>query len=766
VDTKQLPIEVFSAKLWRSSQRNYSCSGPEALRTLTNGQPSNLKVASRSKFGGTLHRSSLNLCLLSLSVLFLQTPASSTGFPSLPELRTVGGVPVVGDFNGDGKLDLLHLLQCQSPLCTSLKVTVDFGLGGGQLSSRISSTIPVSATLPLFGSPLLAADFNGDHKLDIGFGITSPSNTALFVVALGKGDGTFAAPVTYSVGGYIHALVGDVNGDHKPDIVLPFSSPSGPQLNVLLNNGDGTFKITTAPGSFGCLLADLNGDGNVDLLGSSLQIANGDGTFQPPVPIPGTLGFCPAVADFNGDGKLDIAVASTVHGISLLLGNGNGTFQPPNFQPVVDRATDLFVGDFNGDGKPDLITKTNSSSLSSVILNIGNGKFKKALSYQFPGSLSLDINVLADFNGDGRTDFLCQHLFFDSNVVSVSLALAAPDGTFPVPRGFWIGVAPFARSIATGDLNGDGSLDLVVAGTTNNVQGTINRLLGHGDGTFGITLSFATGLNKGAAVSLLDVNHDAKADAVVVGNSLTVRLGSGTGSFAAPITLAHHGGTEFAAADFDGDGNIDLASLTGEVLLGNGDGTFRVGTPFAPAVDFVVSGDFNSDGKQDLAIASAGQVGILLGNGNGTFQPAKVFRTGQTGTLVVADFNRDGKLDVAAAGAFPQSASVSVYLGDGAGGLNLPINRSISHAIFTQNASFPLVSADFNRDGIPDLAAAFNGFIVILQGSGDGTFLAPRPHTMSFDLSGLTVGDFNRDGRPDLAAVVAGSGVAILVNEP
>ena len=208
-----------------------------------------------------------------------------------------------------------------------------------------------------------------------------------------------------------------MNGDGKLDVAVT-SFPGG-TANVLLGNGDGTFKVehafTVGTQPFAVAVGDVNGDGRLDLVtanrGSntvSVLLGNGDGTFKPATASPFSSGAAPvsvAVADLNGDGRLDVAVTnSTANTLSVFLGNGNGTFAvAPGSSPATGtyprHVTVAFV---NGDGIPDLITANTNSGNASVFLGNGNGTFRGALNYSV-GVTPLDV-VARDFNGDGRAD--------------------------------------------------------------------------------------------------------------------------------------------------------------------------------------------------------------------------------------------------------------------------------------------------------------------------------------------------------------------------
>jgi hypothetical protein len=223
-----------------------------------------------------------------------------------------------GDFNGDGKLDLV---------VTGQATEIFLGNGDGTFGSGLS----LNTKKDFFGTPAVA-DFNGDGKLDLAL----PDGGGVSVF-LGNGDGTFQAPVNYGTAyGGFSVAVADINGDGKLDIIT-----NG--VSVLLGNGDGTFTD-----------------------GGGVQISNNQ-----------YITSAPVLGDFNGDGKLDVAVSSSSQAIDLLLGNGDGTFQNPT-QVATDNAATLAFGDFNNDGKLDLVGHSLylqiPINLSPPSLNFGSQK--------------------------------------------------------------------------------------------------------------------------------------------------------------------------------------------------------------------------------------------------------------------------------------------------------------------------------------------------------------------------------------------------------
>jgi FG-GAP-like repeat len=590
----------------------------------------------------------------------------------------VGSGPIaiaVGDFNGDGKPDLAVVNQnCQAG-CGPGSVSILLNRGNGIFQVSLpytTQTDPVS---------IVAGDFNGDGKLDLAVanaidtGHPVPGTVSIF---LSNGDGTFRTNGDYPAGTGVGPLTTvDFSGTGRLSLaVINFVSLNGINaVSILHNRGDGTFQ---APVSYltgkvptWIVSADFNHDGNPDLAVTnqgdntiSILLGRPDGTFANKVDYSVAVGPNQVVVgDFNGDRELDLAVTASTSdrgggAVSLLLGRGDGTFRNAVSYGTGNNPFAVVTADFNRDGWLDLAFVNGDVNRVSVLLGNGNGTFPSHVDYRC-GNAPIAIAV-GDFNGDGWPDIVV----VNNGDNTVSIFIGRPDGTFVTGATYSVGLYP--SSVAVGDFDGDHHLDLAV---TNAGDNTLSILRNHGDGTFALNGTYAVG-NDPSSVAVADFNEDGKQDLAVTNagdNTVSILFNQGNGMFQSSATYATGPGpASVVAGDWNRDGKPDLAVANGgsplngfgpglvSVLLNNGDGTFANKVDYAtgPYPISVVTGDFNQDGRLDLALATNldiyGRVSILDGNGDGTFQSNVDYQNGfGIYSLVAADFNGDGKPDLA-----------------------------------------------------------------------------------------------------------------------
>jgi hypothetical protein len=649
----------------------------------------------------------------------------------------------VGDFAHDGKVEIA---VCNSQQGFGV-VTVLLGKGDGTFGAPANYNVGL-------GDPLCVTvgDFNGDGNADLALG----TDHGAVEVLLGKGDGTFGPATAFASGGPTVTCLAaaDFTRAGKLDLVTS-------ENTLLLGNGDGTFQAPRAlgigTGSWASVaVADFNGDGIPDLavgnpnaVGIDIALGNGDGTFRllgPPGRVTLAISAPYVLAgDFNGDGKPDLAVASdnptsqTAPGsVVVLLGKGDGTFGAPTAYPDGIGPVRLAAGDFNGDGKPDLVVADLGNPITGVpgptlqeLQGNGDGTFQETPAFDLPGGPG-GGPVAADFNGDGRSDLAVTGGVIGGSAVRVFLAQALPASTPLVVTGAGYGGGPQVNvydaatghlewsfmaydprflggvRVALGDVNGDGTLDVITAPGPSG--GPDIRVF---DGKTGALvwefMAFDPHFLGGAYVAAGDLPGDAVtgfADIVVgadAGGGPHVKVFSGAShkEFASFYAYdpAFRGGVRIAIGDVNGDGKNDVITGAGPgggphvkvfdgATIGSNAPTVLASfcaysSSFTGGV-FVAAGDTENDGQAEIITgAGAGgtpQVRVFADDGS-LLQSFEAYSTSfRGGVQVGAITDVDGNADIVT-GAGP-SGGPHVKVFDGA-------NLAVLDSFYAYNPTFP-----------------------------------------------------------------------------
>jgi hypothetical protein len=503
-------------------------------------------------------------------------------------------------------------------------------------------------------------------------------------------------------------------------------------------------------------VADTNGDGIPDLICQGLHVlfGNGDGTFRAGPSSNISYGaISPTVADLNGDGKVDLVVvasggSSGPVGIGVSFGNGDGTFQNATFyQTGGDKSvTYIAIGDFNNDKKLDVAALGESGVW--LFAGKGGGQFDPGvLTPLFQAQANSGL-AASDLNHDGNLDLVA------GAGQGFSVLLGNGNGTFALPVNYASALLPFVTFVAVGDLNGDGKLDVVATSGSFAVNYSL-IYFGTGDGTLGSPQT--VNLPSSYAAAIADLNGDRIPDLVNSNGDIVFGKGGGNFSNFVSYPIASNGNAYYVlAADLRNTDKQDLIFVNFyssiSVLLNQGRGVFLDGKiiPVTNGAYCTVSADFNRDGHPDLAVNVAGGISLLLGTGNtGTpFASGAMLSIPNAGCPLLADVNKDGILDIVlTSGPFAGPGSVVSFFGRGDG-------------TFTQGPSSPianigaLVLGDFNGDGKVDYASVTN---LLGLGNGDGSFQTPapfvphvNPNTQATGFTSIAAGNLNGDRRTDI----------------
>jgi FG-GAP-like repeat len=726
--------------------------------------------------------SGLALRALLAPLLLLAASAHASTLPDFvsPQVFPAGGGAqkiAVADFNQDGKLDAVVL---------NVGFSILFGNGDGTFQP------PVNYATPPTPLSVAVGDFNNDGFPDLAVGTILEGVT----IYINRGDGTFQAGVNIASSSLANIVVGDFNGDHNQDLVL---APSGSDfVYVYLGHGDGTFKSVGGFRAGGCSSAmasgDFNHDGKVDLALTidqhcainngkfevSILLGNGDGSFRPPIETsagPRVMGGI-AVADFNHDGNLDVAIEnnqpqgiSYVGNVEVFLGNGDGTLQHWHAYLIDLEPGCILTADFNGDGNSDLAACSQNGDVS-ILYGNGDGQFQRAQNYQAAPSDGVWAIAAGDLNGDGLPDILTP------SGENLGVLLSQKSGGYDTAVAYQTG--PSSDQVAIGDFTGDGIPDVVVSHSSfPNSQLTVSP--GIGNGYFRPQIGTSVPANGGDVpidMAVGDFNRDGKLDVAIseptkTGPAVAIMLGNGDGTFTVgatyPMGTSSYQAGPILAGDLNGDGFLDLVTGCGSdtswklcVILGNGDGTFGSPRQFGTGGNVALA-DLNHDGILDLVVTyntgyDIGDIAVWLGKGDGTFQnPVLYTDNNNPGSIAIADLNGDGIPDLAISDTL--TGEVRILLGNGDGSFRQ--GRSYSAGTYSSS----LTIADFNHDGKPDIAIGAGDIVVgytvgIMHGNGDGSFQAPVPY--SGQAISLAVGDLTGCGGPDL--VVLGSDAVVYLN--
>jgi hypothetical protein len=495
--------------------------------------------------------------------------------------------------------------------------------------------------------------------------------------------------------------------------------------------------------------ADFDGDGRLDIpvatpYGVSLLMQQQSGLFAAArriIDFGATNSRFVAVADFDGDTRPDI-VAANFEGNTVAVGLNSAESFPiwPNWQElnVGVNPVGMVAADLDGDSDLDLAVASYTDGKVSVLFNDGTGKFAAAVSYLDEPGL-FDIKAL-DLDDDGFPELLLAH----AGNATIDVLLNHQGVLSPGPR-YPANVNAAALELA--DLNGDDRLDVVVA-NAGYQPGGYSVLVNQAPGSLSPPVFHEVDTNT-RAVALGDLDDDGETDvAVLTPSSLATAFNPGSGDFGRPESYPTAGSTPLSvfAADLNGDGWLDLASSSdaGMAISYNlGDGEFGVEYAVPYAARALAADDFTGDGRVDLAVARTTGLSLLVGRSDGTLQvPDAELSSARTIEIASADFDASGSPDLVVS--IVDSEDLLVLMNRGDGVFDDPIS------IPALSQAWALLTGDYSGDGLPDIVVSSGAGASLIVNEGGGSFAAPVVVGAGGRAAALAGVDLNGDGRLDL----------------
>ncbi|MEW6730564.1 MAG: VCBS repeat-containing protein [Acidobacteriota bacterium] len=665
----------------------------------------------------------------------------------------VGDAPegiAAADFTADGFTDLV----VANVGSNNISLLVNDGRGGFTTGMTFGTTAGAIAT----------ADFNLDGLYDI---VVANGSTQKLTVFINRGGGQWNVRASINVQGAIfpitrHILdIGDFNHDGKPDVALLvvsngsrvaqfFGTGSGelqPQRDLVLTNT----PFTIVAGAF------------VDGIGSDLFIVNttgitlaigraGDGLYKLVNYFPAISARFADAADFNRDGLLDLAlVGDQPAGYYLIHNIGNLSFSLVTQGQLSGPARSIVAGDFNGDN---IIDVAIARSLGDVALLNGNSKLGFSLPRYFnSGGNNIYTTAVGDFNNDGRKDFALAHT--DTDTIGVLLGTSVGFNAPPEV------ILPFnIGQITVADINIDNKLDLILGAQSN--AGDVRAYYGDGLGAFSFARQMASASYPGGIMAA-DLSGEGALDLLVSSSSsdqIYLHPNVSIASVQAtkfPTGNSGGGPGDIVMADLNRNQKPDIAVANTNAFGGTRNITIfsdyqsdhfttTVNIYMGNAPRNVVTGDFNGDTLPDLASSlccNNGSVAVIFGSLAGQYSPTTV-HTATTALMDIAtaDFNQDGISDLAVTEAGQRQLRILLFNSTG--------NASVTGYTVENGAHITLI--DVNGDKIRDLLIYSGTTLGVLYGGIGGTFQVGSQITTS-QISYIRVGDFNSDGREDILLV-------------
>jgi len=682
----------------------------------------------------------------------------SGGFSSVTSFDGDGTIfnIFLANIDGDSDLDIITGNHQYSPEGDSYSVF--FNNGSGNFSSR--TDYPVSD----FINSIQVANIDGDSDNDLILGYEYGTKIS---VAKNNGSGVFGALSDFNGGSSLYTIKAvNLDGDSDIDVVASDLDNNYPQ--IFTNNGTGSFTASNGPSLGGTqldiLTADVDGDGDQDLIGgtSGVSVAknNGNGTFAAVTTYTGIMepSYWGTTTDVDSDGDQDVIFIGTKGdvGKDVVIVALNNQSVPPT---VSSHTPTFYASDVSASTN---VTVTFSRDMNSTTLTNSTIRLVGSLTGQHSGTLT--------YNSGSKTVTIDPTTNFKPGevvTVMVNTGVQTSDGAY-ISKGYQFyftvesanstgilaaktdyttGTKP--NYVATGDLDGDGDLDLAI---TNLEAATVSVLLNTGSGSFSAKTDYTTG-DHPSAITMADIDWDGDLDLVISNywdKTISLLKNNGNGTFSAKSDVSDATSAGHAVADFNGDGYLDImtnSDNSGILKLNNGSGVFSVGEDLATSVgDYnFVAGDQNRDGIPDgfYTNSRGSSYYSALNNSDATFSSSyfDLYDLSSTG-LVAADFNNDGRVDVAKVDDYYNKIMVSLNS-------NNYLNASVDYSIGAGGEG--VTAADIDGDGDLDFIVALGDVdsIAVLKNNGSGVFGARTSYPAGDNPQYVAYGDFDGDGDVD-----------------
>ena len=674
-----------------------------------------------------------------------------------------------GDFNNDSQSDIVVANSGTDD------ISVLLGLGNGTFQAKVKYPVQVG----FHPQSVLAADVDNDDQLDI---LTVNSNIDSMSIFLGRSNGSFKDQKLLALehGSYPYQVIsGDLNNDNRIDLIIAGRDIN--KIGIMLGYDYASFQnqqLYAGMGNLGAravVVNDFNNDNYLDIAVTfyrsntiGVLLGYGNGSFGALMNYSIGIGSSPYALladDIDGDSRIDMITANLESAsISILFGYGNGSFaNPMNFSTGYGSGpVSIAAADFNDDSLLDIVVINSGTDNIGIFYQQDNRSFAPMVTYLSENGYELVATTANDFNNDGKMDIAV----VNCNVDSVGIFLGYGNGSFAKQMTYSTGYGTRPSWVAFGDFNNDRYLDMA---STDSSDNTISILLGYGNGSFATAKAYYTGIGSTPIyLTIDDFNNDRKLDIAVINygtNEIVLLFGFGDGTFLLGSAFSTGIGSRpntLAVGDFNKDGRLDIAVAyygwdNVGVFLGSHSepfsgvwGTFigKGARPYSVAI-----GDFDHDGSADIAVANYGtdNIGVLLGKGDGNLNDMITYSTGVGSApyfVAIGDFNNDNHSDIVVSNS--ETDDIAIFLGYGNG--TFAVRKTFSTG--ARSRPYALAVADFNHDNLLDIVIANSGTnnVLILYGLGNGTFGKEELYSLGYDYRpyAVVVTDLNQDDWMDI----------------